>query len=386
MVELVDAWDLESHGAIRASSILVTRTKMRISGQQFTLIFYFSIYSINKFEYNVTMKILKNGLMNFLHNLKFFFVPLGTLFLGLIIGFSIALPLMRNTLQNFVTDISSLQLTLNYDAFVDSLWGSVSELDWTNVIGALTKLFSRDYLETTISNSLASLIGNYEEYITQIDLFIVGAIDEFTIQLSTIIIFIALGFAGGYFLTKYLIRREIAKRGIWKFLVVTLVDMVLSATLVSLCTWLLSLWKVSAVFSTLISYILFALISLYEAYIVRGYKKVDVKKIVNFHNSGRLIISDLAITILAWLLSSLTATLFNQLAGIVIGFTLMEIAFICISLNAESYVKDIVDGEIPLDRDYGEEIKKAIEEKRLEQKKEKAKKGRKESKNYTKIN
>lgn len=326
------------------------------------------------------MKILKNGLMNFLHNLKFFFVPLGTLFLGLIIGFSIALPLMQNTLQNFVTDISSLQLTLNYDAFVDSLWGSVSELDWTNVIGALTKLFSRDYLETTISNSLASLIVNYEEYIAQIDLFVVSAIDEFTIQLSTIIIFIALGFAGGYFLTKYLIRREIAKRGIWKFLVVTLVDMILSATLVSLCTWLLSLWKVSAVFSTLISYILFALISLYEAYIVHGYKKVDVKKIVNFHNSGRLIISDLAITILAWLLSSLTATLFNQLAGIVIGFTLMEIAFICISLNAESYVKDIVDGEIPLDRDYGEEIKKAIEEKRLEQKKEKAKKEEKKAK------
>lgn len=289
------------------------------------------------------MGIIKNGLKNFFINLKYFFIPLGTLFLGIIIGLSIVLPLLNVTLNTFVENISSLSLVIDPDAFVNSLWSSFNELDWSNSLNALTTLFSRDYLEVTITNSLKSLLVNYDQYVIQIEGFVTSGINDISIYLGVVIAFIGIGFVGGFVLTKFLVRKEIASRKFYQLIIVTIADVILSGGLMTLCIYLFSLWKFSALVSTLLSYVIVALISLYEAFIVHGHNKVDVKKVVNFRNSSRLILSDFTIIVIAWLFSSISTMLFNELAGIVIGFTFMEIAFVVIEMNAESYVKELVE-------------------------------------------
>lgn len=289
------------------------------------------------------MGIIKNGLKNFFINLKYFFIPLGTLFLGIIIGLSIVLPLLNVTLNNFVENISSLSLIIDADAFVNSLWASFNKLDRSNTLEALSTLFSRDYLEGTITESLKSLLVNYDQYVVQIEGFVTSGINEISIYLGIVIAFIGIGFVGGFILTKFLVRKEIANRKFYQLIIVTIADAILSGGLMTLCIYLFSLWKFSALVSTLLSYVIVALISLYEAYIVHGHKKVDIKKIVNLKNSSRLIISDITIIVVAWFFSSISTMLFNELAGIVIGFTFMEIAFVVIEMNAESYVKELVE-------------------------------------------
>lgn len=284
------------------------------------------------------MNIVKQGLKNYLLNLKYFFVPLGTLFLGVILGLSITIPLFSATLGRLGEGLSALSLTFDLDAFADSLGIAVGELDWANPLNAIGTMFSRSWLEGAFSACLRDLLPNYDQYVVEIETLAGAAINDVIGYVVTIGAFVALGFFGGFFLTKYLIRQEIAKRSIWQFLAVTAIDGLLSATLVALCTYLLSLWSASALFSTLVSYFLFATISLFEAYLCHGVHKVPAKKVVNFRNSSRLILTDSIVIGVAWLLSSGTAILFNELAGAVIGFTLMEIAFIVISLNAESYV------------------------------------------------
>lgn len=289
------------------------------------------------------MVIIKNGLKNFFLNLKYFFIPLGTLFLGIIVGFSIVLPLFNNTLETFVGNISSLSLVIDGEAFADSLWGSLTRLDWSNSFDALSTLFSREYLETTITNSLKALLTNYDQCVVQINGFITAVIDEIIVYLGVIITCLGLGFVGGFFLMKILVRKEIADRKLYKLIVVTIVDTILSGGLMSLCVYLFSLWKFSTLVSTLLSYIIYALIALYEAYIVHGRNQIDVKKIVNFKNSSHLILSDITIIIVAWIFSSLSTIIFNELAGVVIGVTFMEVAFVVIGMNAESYVKELVE-------------------------------------------
>ena len=311
------------------------------------------------------MVIIKNGLKNFFINLKYFFIPLGTLFLGIIIGFSIILPLLNNSLTAFVDNISSLSLIIDGNAFVDSLWVSLSRLDWSNSFDALATLFSREYLESTITESLKSLLVNYDQYVVQIEGFITIIIDEITIYLGVVIAFIGLGFIGGFFLIKLFIRKEIANRKFYQLIIVTIVDTILSGGLMTLCVYLFSLWKFSALVSTLLSYIIYALISLYEAYIVHGHKKIDVKKIVTIKNSSHLILSDITIIVVAWIFSFLSTMFFNELAGIVIGITFMEVAFAVIGMNAESYVKELVENPKLIDckLTIKEKISKVHEEK-----------------------
>lgn len=272
---------------------------------------------------------------------------------------------MNNSLTAFVDNISSLSLFIDGNAFVDSLWVALSKLDWSNSFDALATLFSGEYLESTITESLKSLLVNYDQYVVQIEGFITIIINEITIYLGVVIAFIGLGFIGGFFLIKLFIRKEIANRKFYQLIIVTIVDTILSGGLMTLCVYLFSLWKFSALVSTLLSYIIYALIALYEAYIVHGYKKIDVKKIVTIKNSSHLILSDITIIVVAWIFSSLSTMFFNELAGIVIGITFMEVAFAVIGMNAESYVKELVENPKLIDckLTIKEKISKVHEEK-----------------------
>lgn len=152
---------------------------------------------------------------------------------------------------------------------------------------------------------------------------------------------LVLGLIGGYLLTRWLVRRNIARRSLWKYLLNAFIDSLLTATLVALCVWLIQVWKPNALISSLISILLFGFISLFEAYVIHAWKKVDIRKVVNAKNIFKLFATDLIIFVLAWVCVLLAIALTNLIAGIVIGIVLMEIAFIVIGLNAEAYVKSV---------------------------------------------
>lgn len=120
------------------------------------------------------------------------------------------------------------------------------------------------------------------------------------------------------------------------------VDSILSSTLVATCVCLISVWKPSIFISSVISVLLFGFISLLEAYIVHAWKKTDVKRIVNVKNIIQLFLTDAIILVLVGFFVQLIVLLTNTLAGLSVGIVLMEIAFIVIGLNAESYVKTFV--------------------------------------------
>ena len=126
------------------------------------------------------------------------------------------------------------------------------------------------------------------------------------------------------------------------FLLHYFVDSILSSTMVAMCVWLLSVWKPSIFISSVISILLFGFISLLEAYIVHAWKKTDVKRIVNVKNIFQLFLTDAIIIVLVGVFVQLIVLLTNTFAGISVGIVLMEIAFIVIGRNAESYENTIV--------------------------------------------
>lgn len=287
---------------------------------------------------------IKQGIINFFKNLKYFFTPLGALALGLIFGLSVLIPGIISSVSTLANEVQTIlsDTTIDFTALENSIISAIQSLDWGSPLDAIGTMLNSDWLVSTLNDCVDSFVEITEVYATQFNVAVNTFTHDIAISFAALIAFLVLGLIGGFFLTKWLIRRNIAKRSLWKFLLHSFVDSILSSTLVAMCVWLISVWKPSIFISSVISVLLFGFISLLEAYIVHAWKKTDIKRIVNLKNIFQLFLTDAIILVLVGVFVQLIVLLTNTFAGLSVGIVLMEIAFIVIGLNAESYVKMIV--------------------------------------------
>lgn len=287
---------------------------------------------------------IKQGIINFFKNLKYFFTPLGALALGLIFGLSVLIPGIISSVSTLANDVQTIlsDTTIDFSALKESVLSAIQSLDWGNPWDAIGTMINSDWLINTLNDCVGSFVEITEVYATQFKAAVNSFTHDVAVCFAKFIVFLGLGLIGGFFLTKWLIRRNIAKRNLWKFLLNSFVDSILSSTLVAMCVWLLSVWKPSIFISAVISVLLFGFISLLEAYIVHAWKKTDIRRIVNVKNIFQLFLTDAILLVSVGVFVQLLVLITNTFAGLSVGIVLMEIAFIVIGLNAESYVKTIV--------------------------------------------
>lgn len=288
---------------------------------------------------------IKQGIINFFKNLKYFFTPLGTLALGLIFGLSVFIPGVISSVSTLANDVQMIlsDTSIDFTALKDSAVAAVQDLNWNNPLNAVQTMLNTDWLMQTLNDCVSAFIGSTEIYTDKFSTAISVFMNDVVTYFAVVFVFLILGLIGGFSLTSWLIRRNIAKRSIWKYFLNTAIDSLLSATLVALCVWLISVWQPSVFIITFISILLFGFISLLEAYIVHAWKKVDIRQIVNAKNIFKLFLTDIIIFLLAGMFTALVVAITNIIAGIVIGVVLMEIAFIVIGLNAEAYAKSFAN-------------------------------------------
>ena len=291
---------------------------------------------------------IKQGLKNYLSNLKYFFTPLGTLFLGIVIGISILIPGTINIIKNLGLEAGEIlnNTSLNFDAFQDILVTSIESLNWNNLDEALSYIFNYEWVYNTLNRALQALVGDFGSSAEEISVLIESTITSFVPLLVQLVLFSLLGLVGGFFLTKWLVRKEIASRSIKKYIFVSIVDSILTALLVSFILWLVTVWQPSVIFTSFLAILLFGLVALFEAYLVHSNNKVDIKKIVNVKNVGKLFVSNLIIFVISISFTLLFGYLINDIVAFFVGISFIEISFIVISLNAESYVKNVATKQI----------------------------------------
>lgn len=291
---------------------------------------------------------IKQGLKNYIINLKYFFTPLGAFFLGIIVGLSILLPGTISLLNNLGVEAGRLlnNTNLDFPAFEKTLLDALSKLDWQNANEAIKSLFNYDWLTSTLNAALYALAGDFSSSTSEITQLVDQTIHSFVPLLVWFVFFSLLGIFVGFMLTKFLVRKEIAQRSLVKMIFQVVVDSLLSVTLIAFVLWLLTIWQPSVYLSALVAIIVYGFVSLIEAYVAQGTKTTKFKKIVNLKNVGKLAISNLLILLIGLALVSLISFLINQFVGIFVGVSFLEISFVVISLNAEAYVKGVASKEI----------------------------------------
>lgn len=287
---------------------------------------------------------IKRGIKNYFTSLKYFFTPLGTMFLGMMIGFSIMFSGIVGAVGELAGGISSLAESINLDLKVlgGELWDCVRALDWDDPFGALNTVLSSEWINETLTEILNTFLGtDFETFKTSIEVLVGSFADSVAASIVAFVLFWILGFIAGYLLIKFLIRRNIARRSLWKFALSYVLNAVLSAALVVACFWLFVIWRYSVIIAVALSVPLTGIFSLLEAYLLYDYKKVPLKSVVNFKNVGLGILTNLIIFAISFAFA-FSVMLIDKLTGLFAGLAFIEIAFIVTGMNAESFVQGAV--------------------------------------------
>lgn len=287
---------------------------------------------------------IKSGIKNYFVNLKYYFTPVGALAIGMILGLSILIPASLSALSQMLNGIIAIinDTQVEFDTVKDYLIESITALNWIDPISSLKILLSEEWLKTTLTECFRNVSVELQTYGDVIMGEANNALSVIKTSMVIFIVFTVIGLVGGYYATRFLVRRNVAKRGLRKFMVATFSDALITTALEFFCVGLYTVWKPSVFFTTLLSLSLFAFVSLLEAYLVHGRDKVDMKRILNAKNGVLLILSDFIIFYFSIALFFVAVTITNVFAGIFIGFAFVEIAFIVITLNAESYVLKLI--------------------------------------------
>ena len=76
---------------------------------------------------------LLKGIKNYIVNLKYVFTPLGTLFLGVVIGLSVLIPSLISSVEYVVKEVSALAESMSLDLY--AIWNcfltEVGKLNWS---------------------------------------------------------------------------------------------------------------------------------------------------------------------------------------------------------------------------------------------------------------
>ena len=77
---------------------------------------------------------IKQGIINFFKNLKYFFTPLGALALGLIFGLSVLIPGIISSVSTLANDVQIIlsDTTIDFSTFKESVLSAIQSLDWGN--------------------------------------------------------------------------------------------------------------------------------------------------------------------------------------------------------------------------------------------------------------
>ncbi len=287
------------------------------------------------------------GVKHFFAHLKYVFTPLGTLFLGIVFSCTIFIPGFLEVIHHLVDGINqvSQNMQIEVSTFYTTFIDAAARMDWNNWQEAIQTILSTEWLAQCFYEAITQVIGENSMYIEEIIVLVQEALGQLVGLIIVSLCLILIGLASGMILTKMWIRRSIAKRKFWKYVIITLIDTLLNVTLIALCLWFVGLWLPSGLLFTLFSFLLSGAVALFEAYLVHGWKKVSFRTIVTIKHIVQLCISNTLIASIAIAMLLLLGVVFHQIVALICGIGLFTVATAIIHLNAEAYVKSLATSQ-----------------------------------------
>lgn len=284
---------------------------------------------------------LKSTISFYLKSLKFIFIPLVLSLIGLGVFIGVTYLGVKVTTSELEVGVESLAANLSLDAngLLDYIVEAAKELMSDGISTAIDKVVNQGWLNNKISDFMGMTDSSI--YAADVKGIIDNSVDGLRIYITIGFIVLALCLFLGYFLASYFIRKEHADRSLSKVILVTIVDTVLSFTLVAFVTWLVGLLVKNIFYASLISFLLYGFISIFEAYLAHKKKRTKFEKVVNLNNVVMLLLSDLVVIGITIAAAMLLILVPYQILSLLLIYSIIVIAVVVIKLSPENYVSNL---------------------------------------------
>lgn len=291
---------------------------------------------------------IKTSLKNFVKNLVYLFIPMGIIYLFLLIivfgTISSVFQSLGHTLSKFadLVQISSEQSSVSINDF---LAFSLSRLDWDgNIFNTIRKIIDTNWIQTTLRGFFETINASAEGFEEQFQIIV----NEFTAKLSKtaiIAMFLcALGVAFASYATRFAIQRRTLKIGIKKAIIANTVVPIVQALIIIVSLVLLA--KITYFsFPVIILFLLFSGgLSLFSSWIIHKNDSLKLKNVLTIRN----ILSHLAVQGIILLINILVALILFFIDSLICIMFMVPFAiysFNIADVNTEYFVSSLTDGK-----------------------------------------
>lgn len=235
---------------------------------------------------------VKNSLKLYFKSYKYFFIPIVTILICGGIGFLIFYFGAKSQLTDLNKEMSDTinNFSMNINDFIDKFIDTVKEVGWNfgkwfkdNLLEKLIKDFIEEYnnIEAQYKETLNDNVNNVVN----------GIGGYFAVFMASI----GVGIFLGSFLTGFFIKKNSIKKSIFRTILVLILDSVFQVTLIAGATYLFTLWEMSFMISIALISILYAFISLVEAWFAQRDDKLKFRKVVNIKSIFIVLLCDLIV-------------------------------------------------------------------------------------------
>ncbi len=231
---------------------------------------------------------IRQSLKMFWKNFIYVFVAMGIFYLFLLLIIFGLFHVISNALAQTLVDLSKLinsSIENSAASINDFLAYALGKIDWDgDLIEALKQILNSDWLLETLRGFFetlnASTVGFDEEMKTIVSDFSLELI--IGISFSSIILFFGTSLAS--FATKFLIRRNNAKRNLKKFILANTLVPILQALILYLFLFIFSWLKLYGIIVNVALIILVGYLSLMASWLIYHDKTLKLKEVLNFKN------------------------------------------------------------------------------------------------------
>lgn len=291
---------------------------------------------------------IKNALKNFFKNLIYVFVPMGIVYLVLLITFFALVGGLVQYAGTMLGDVADLVQTSvgESSASVNAFFAEAADKlmeSWNGNLWTLFRtIFETKWLRETVVGFFGTLNESSAGFETQLT-EIIGTFKNHIIGLvSGVAVFCVVGIFFANFVTRFVVRRRTAKRGFKKFFLArTVVPVVQVLLLVATCI-LFSLIKLYSLFVVILFVLMMTAIAFISSWIVHRDGNLKLKDVLTFKNVMKHLAA-IGIILLINVLLAVVLFLLNPLLAILIMIPVILYSLNIADLNTDAIVCKLIE-------------------------------------------
>ncbi len=289
---------------------------------------------------------IKTALKNFFCNLVNLFIPMGIIYLFLLLAIfvfvSVFLQSSTEMIEQLVALIedSSIKSNITITGF---LTFAADRLDMSGgLFDVIEQILDGGWIGETVRgffNSLGAGSGNFEGRLNEIIETYVGKLGT---SLSVSIVFMSIGVALGFYATGFAVRRRSAKRGFRRTILAHTVVPIAETLIIVGCVLLVNSIRYYSLLVLIVCLIFMGIVNLTSSWILFGKGKIPFNQIVK----GKNILSHIAVIgIIGLLVIVIAAGLFaiGPLLAILLMVPILVYSLVIIDVNTDSYVSRLTE-------------------------------------------